>query len=768
MALKDLFSRRTFRLSLFFVLGVFFLLPEDASFSQQPIVRLTDIKIQQLGITSQITLRISEPVDVLDLQLVNPPRLVLDLVGENIYSFTTDRLTPSSGMIKEVRCGLFRQSQQDLYPGRKLDALTVELREKADYAIKKENGFIQIEIVPTKTEKTDLTLPAPAPFLPVRPPKSGQTAEERLAQRERLTWSPPPMRTPLPGSYFLSLRECIEVALANNGTIQVAKEQARLSRLRVVEARRGLFPTASIRWTETHGEGGLNTQDFEGREFTAEAQQLIFDGGRAVNLVRQAEANYEVAQATYDRLAADTRFDVTQAYYNLARLKQVQEVHREVFESMRSELERNRRRFELGLLRELDFLTVESMFRDIEKQGMTVDQDLSLSRLTLTQAMGLSPDQVVDIDADLSYEMTDVHLEGLTSLALANRPEAEVAELLVQFNAFGKKVAESQENFQVNLTGSLGKRSEVFAVQDIELATEWFLGLNVSHPWGWNTISSETISQDKVPAVGQFTSTKFNSHTLRLSLADRLKSPLAEASVRLDEAIEELEKTKRTIVYEVRQAAYDYERAKHQMDHAGLELAMDEDAIRVIQAQTRLDEARAQDLFDAYAKLFQGKQGYLEALGTYHISLAALNRAIGIEGYFRSTKAPQKSDAPLSRQARTLLRAQEELFERHPGEGVPVDQPKPKVLYVSPHHDFVIVNRGKREGVKVGQLFWVFRDGAKVGEIRSIRVTPDKTACDIIHLETIEGLHLLDDIRPPRKFSMKETSDREAKDAAGE
>ena len=767
MALRNLFSRRTFFISLSFILGVSFLLP-GRLFSQEQVVRLTDIKIQQLGIASQITIQISDPVDVLDLQLVNPPRLVLDLVGGNIYSFATDRLTIPSGMVKEIRSGLFRKSQQDLYPGRKFDALTVELREKVDYAIKKEAGTIQIDLTPTKTEKTDLLLPSPAPKIPIRPPKSGETAEQHLAKRAQLTWSPGPMRTPLPGSYFLSLPECIEVALSNNGTIQVAKEQARLARLRVVEARRGLFPTGSIRWTETRGEGGLSTQDFEGREFTAEAQQLVFDGGRAVNLVKQAEANYEVSEATYDRLAADTRFDVIQGYYNLARLKQAQEAHREIFEAIRSELERNRRRFELGLLRELDFLTVESMFRDIEKQGMTVEQDLSLARLTLAQAMGLSPDQVVDIDADLSYEMIDVDPEGLTSLAIANRPEAEVAELLVQFNAFGKKVAESQETFQVNMTGSLGKRSEVFASQDISLETEWFLGVNVSHPWGWNTLSSETISQDKVPAVGQFTSTKFGSHTLRLSLADRLKSPLAEASVRLDESIEELEKTKRTVVYEVRQAHYDYQRARHQMDQTGLELAMDEDAIRIIQAQTKLDEARPQDLFDAYAKLFQGKQGYLEALATYHISMAALNRSIGIEGYFRSTKAVQKSDVPLSRQARTLLRAQEELFERQPGEGVGADRPKPRVLYVSPHHDFVIVNRGRKDGVEVGQIFWVFREGAKVGEIRAIRVTPDKTACDVIHLETIEGLHLLDDIRPPRQFSVKESSSGEVKVAPGE
>ena len=758
MARKNLFCRRTFLfLLLVSSVGALLLLLPPFSFSQQGIARLTDIKIQQLGVSSQITIQLSEPVDLLDLQLANPPRVVLDLVGENIYSFTTDRLTLPAGIVKEIRSGLFRKSDQDLYPGRKLDALTVELREKADYAISKEAGVIRVDITPKKTEKTDLTLPAAIPIAPLRPPKSGQRAEERLAQRQHLSWSPGPLTTPLPGSYFLSLQECIAIALANNGTIQVAKEQARLSRLRVVEARRGLFPTASVRWTETRGEGGLNTQDFEGREFTAEAQQLIFDGGRAVNLVRQAEANYEVSQATYDRLAADTRFDVIQAYYNVARLKQAREVHRGIFEASRTELERNRRRFELGLLRELDFLTVESMFQDLEKQGMTFEQDLSLARLTLTQAMGLSPDQVVDTDADLSYEMTEIDLEGLTSLALTNRPEAEVAELLVQFNAYGRKVAESQDKFQVNLTGSLGKRSEVFAIQDIELQTEWFLGLNVSHPWGWNTISNETISQDRVPAVGQFTSTKFASNTLRFAFADRLKSPLMEASVRLDEAIEELEKTKRTIVFEVQQAYYDYTRARHQMDQAGLELALGEDAIRVVQAQTKLDEARPQDLFDAYARLLQGKQGYLEALSTYHISVASLNRAVGVENYFRSAKTPQKSDAPLSRQARMLLRAEEELFEKKPGEGVSSDQPKPRILYVSPHHDFVIVNRGRKDGVEVGQPFWVFRESAKVGEIRAIRVTPDKAACDIVHLETIEGLHLLDDIRPPRHFSVEET-----------
>ena len=733
--------------------------------STEGVIKLTDIQVQEIGRISQVTLRTSAPVEILDFKLVNPPRVVLDLVGENIYSLATDTLRFDQGTIKQIRSALYRKDPADAYPGRKVDSVTLELRSDASYRVSKEGGAIVVEVETGEGIESYIT-PKPAP--PASPifykslSREKRTAQEEVALAEKKIWKSelgPEDR--LPASAFFSLEECIQIGLANNGPVKLAEEQARLARVRITEAQRGLYPTASIKWTETRGEAGLTTADFLGREFAAEAQQLLFDGGRIWSLYKQAEVNYEITQATYDRLLADTRFDITQAYYNFARLKHTVKTYRVTVEEVKGDLERNRRRYELGLNRSLDLLAVESQYRDLINREKALERDLSLAQLALSQAMSLPPTELVDIVGSLEYDEVPIDLESAVQLALANRPEIEVGGLLVQFNQYGKEAAEGLDKFQVNLTGSLGRRSEVFDVQEINLKTEWFLGMNISHPWGPNTLSSESILQDRVPAVGQFTSTKFKSHTLRLSLFDRLNSGKVEASLRLDEALEELERTKRVVTYEAQQAYYDYQRALDQAKGTGLEVALAEESARVVRAQVALDEAKLQDLFDTSLRLLQIRSTYLEALSNYHVAVAAMNRAVGIEGYFHSKKEKVK-EVPLTQQARHLLRAREEFWEKSAGKGAP-EEIGAHVVYVSPRNDFVIINKGKKDGVAVGIPFSLLRKGERVGDIKVIRVTNDAAACDIVSRETLQPVQVWDEVQPRRTYGIKRDAQKPSK-----
>ncbi len=747
-------------------IGTFFLLtspvwgdgPLDTSLlTGQGIIKLTDIQVQEFGRISQVTLKTTAPVDILDFKLANPPRVVVDMVGGNIYSLATERLLFERGAVKEIRSALFRKGPDDAYPGRKVDSVTVELRSDAKYRVDRREGGIVIEVETGEGLEAFLTpRPEPPPlslFLQSLPNEK-KSSEETMAGISKEIWQPDPkVIEPLPDISVLSLEECVQIGLANNGPLSLVKEETRLARARVIEAQRGLYPTASLKWAETRGEAGLTTADFTGREFALEAQQLIFDGGKAVALYKQAEVNYEVSQATHDRLLADTRYDVTQAYYQLARHKHAVGIYREIVEKTRADLERNRRRYDVGLNRRLDLLAVESQYQDLIHQTKAVERDLELARLALGQAMSLPPTEKVDIVADLAYEDIEVDLKSALHLALANRPEIEVGELLVQFNQYGKEVADSQDKFQMNLSGSLGKRSEVFEVEEKELQTEWFLGLSVSHPWGKNTVTSETILQDRAPAVGQFTSSKFQSHTFRVSLYDRLESGKVEASLRLEEAIEELERTRRVVTYETQQSYYDYLRALERVQTTALDVALADETERVVRAQTVLDEAKIQELFDVASRLLQVKSSHLEALATYHTSVAGMNRAIGIDGYFRSKEA-KITERPLTKEVRHLLRGRDELW------GVAFEEGKAEpgtahVIYVSPKNDFVIINRGNNANVREGMVFTLMRDGKEMAEVKAIRIAEKAAACEIVATRTIHPVQVWDEVQPRRLYGVQ-------------
>ena len=77
------------------------------------------------------------------------------------------------------------------------------------------------------------------------------------------------------------------------------------------------------------------------------------------------------------------------------------------------------------------------------------------------------------------------------------------------------------------------------------------------------------------------------------------------------------------------------------------------------------------------------------------------------------------------------------------------------MVYVSPRNDFVIMNKGKKDGVGVGVPFSLYRKGEKVAEIRVIRVTDDAAACDIVARETIQAVQVWDEVQPRRTYGIE-------------
>jgi uncharacterized membrane-anchored protein YhcB (DUF1043 family) len=59
-----------------------------------------------------------------------------------------------------------------------------------------------------------------------------------------------------------------------------------------------------------------------------------------------------------------------------------------------------------------------------------------------------------------------------------------------------------------------------------------------------------------------------------------------------------------------------------------------------------------------------------------------------------------------------------------------------RVVEVNDPHHFVVVDKGSEDGVRVGMVFDVLRDGGAAGRATVIRVRPKLSACDIIRTQT--------------------------------
>jgi hypothetical protein len=67
-----------------------------------------------------------------------------------------------------------------------------------------------------------------------------------------------------------------------------------------------------------------------------------------------------------------------------------------------------------------------------------------------------------------------------------------------------------------------------------------------------------------------------------------------------------------------------------------------------------------------------------------------------------------------------------------------------RLLDVNPAHNFVVLDKGSQDGVRVGMRFDILRGGIHVGQATVVRVRPKLSACDIVRASTPSQLEVGD------------------------
>ena len=462
--------------------------------------------------------------------------------------------------------------------------------------------------------------------------------EQITLEMERPTVNTPEYLTPegTPVNLF-SLKNCIRTAIDNSLSLNVAKREIKLSKQKVKDARRALFPTASLKWEEI--QGSTTGEDFKGREIYLELQQPLYQGGRLVNTLSQATMNMRVAKKNYLKLRNDLVYEVEQAYYILGSTKKIYRELTELIALAKKDHEMAQQEHELKLQREIDYLNVKNQYEDTEYKLISSQKDLTLAYLTLYQTLNINPQELtIDIPDAAPPKQLKIDPDKCENLALEYRPDLAVKKLLLKFNKYGFQIAKSQNRLKIDLTGGAGYKDEVFITEDLNLQPEWYVGVKGSIPIWLNTLEESFVSQDKVPSAGQTTSTDFRSFTTTLRLFDNTGyTSISEAKVNLEKAKDELQKLEKSIKFEIKQDFYEYEKATYQLSAAQTKLQLGEIEQAIVSAHRDLNMASVNDLLRTRIKLWEAKTGYQQAIAGYYTAVAKLNKTMGIDNYFSAS-----------------------------------------------------------------------------------------------------------------------------------
>ena len=431
---------------------------------------------------------------------------------------------------------------------------------------------------------------------------------------------------------IVSIDEALKIGLANHLPTKISQEEVFLAKYKVDEAKRQLFPQVKLKYKLTSGT--TTGEDFEGQEYGAEFQQNLWSGGKYRALYNQARVNLAVARKNHEKTKAEFIFEVIQAYYNYVFAKEKMKNKMVLKGNILELLDIAEKQYNAKALTLAEILEARSQLEEVNFQVKQIENDLELAKLALQQL--LSQPSKVEIDVGEMPEpfIFDLDDTKLLEVAYKNRRDYQVNKLLVLFQKYGLEIAQKKEGYNVELTGTYGMKDEYYITEQVDLKSEYFVGLKFSKAIGSHTAELNLQDQDKVPQIGQTTSSKFTSEELNLKLWDsKNQTAVTEANISYHKALSELENSKRTLVHDIRSSIYSVAEAEAKIQNDKSILALSAEELRSTKAKQKADQSTIVQVMRSESKFWNEKTDLVSDQADYYINIAKLNKNIGLNNY---------------------------------------------------------------------------------------------------------------------------------------
>ncbi len=420
--------------------------------------------------------------------------------------------------------------------------------------------------------------------------------------------------TSLPGwiTRPLSLTDCLNIALQQNGTILKAGNDLDAQYGVVVQTRAVALPqvqaTGQYKDTDPNAIENFPGTTLPDKNWNAGVQivQSIYEGGRLVAALQAASATKKQALAQYQTAVADTLLVVRLAYYDVLLAAQQITVHEASVNLLQKELDDQQSRYQAGTVPKLNVLRAEVALANERPALIQARNNYRIAKNNLSNLLGYNLPR--DIWEDIPLNLTDtldatpyqVDLPTAIQQALGRRTELTAL----------RQTAELQRLGIVNAKAGYKPTVQVFAGYNWYNA-QFTQPVEINHDInGWN--AGAQMSWDVFD--GMLTHGK-----------------VTQARALYDKAKTDLDDRARQIELEVRTAYSGFIMAREVLDSQLKVQEEAEEALREASARADAGTGTQLDVLDAQTSLTQARTTEVQALHDYDAARARLERAIGEE-----------------------------------------------------------------------------------------------------------------------------------------
>lgn len=416
----------------------------------------------------------------------------------------------------------------------------------------------------------------------------------------------------------LSLREAANIALKRNPLHKAARADLKAASTGVQEAQSFLMPRVTFTeaaargndpvyvfgsklrqqrfTTEDFGLSKLNTPSPYGN-FTTRlgGNWNLFDSFASWRGVNRAKKMNIAAIDQLERTDQEIVVRVVRSYYGVLLAKKQLEVAEQSEKTAKSIMDRSQVRYEAGLVVESDLLSAKVRLASREQDLIRARNNLELARAQLNTAMGVALDTPYEPAVALTERTLAANsLPDLEQKALTSRPDLKRIEAQQSAQELSVAIAKS----------SFGPRLNAFAGWEMDNPTF------VAGGGGNNWLGGIELQIDL-----------FQGGAKRAALSRERAN--AEKIAALKQAAND------AVRLEVRQAYYDQDASRQQVEVARAAIAQAQESMRIDQDRYDSGLVTITDLLGAEEAARRTQADYWQAIYQFHISYANLELACG-------------------------------------------------------------------------------------------------------------------------------------------
>ena len=411
----------------------------------------------------------------------------------------------------------------------------------------------------------------------------------------------------------LTLEKCLSLALSQNPFYLASQERTDAAQARVRQAAAQFFPSLNAQGLQNLDEkvfvlefpsfipGGRPqrfaidfTKDYQ---FSLNFTLPLYTGGRLTSGYRSAKLGYLSSQESSRQTTNETVLNVKRGYYNYLLAKQLVGISEEALNLAEKTLQNVKNMFEVGVASRLDLLRAEVRVANLKPPLIQARNNVAVAELSLKTLLGLDVAQPVEVSGEMTYTPVDINLDESIAKAVENRPE--LSQLQYQKQVAGEmiKIARADYLPTIALSGNYSTWADRFAFGKNNWQSFYAFNLVLSIPLfnGLQTPAKVAESQALIRELG-FT---------EKGLVNNIKFEVQAAYLTLNNAQEALLSQEKNI------------------DAA-------QESVRVAELNYSEGLITITDLGAARGALSEARINYLRAIYEYTVSLAQLEKAVGL------------------------------------------------------------------------------------------------------------------------------------------